>query len=79
MRELMHMKPQSGWDKRVNELLNGINQIVNAVASMRNMNSDAHGVGTSRITINKREALLVANSSMMVAEYWLSVFNNEKG
>ena len=79
MRELMHMKQQSDWDKRVNELLNGINQIVNAVASMRNMNSDAHGVGTSRITINKREALLVANSSMMVAEYWLSVFNNEKG
>lgn len=79
MRELMHMKQQSDWDKRVNELLNGINQIVNAVASMRNMNSGAHGVGTGRIIINKREALLVANSSMMVAEYWLSVFNNDKG
>lgn len=44
------MKQQSDWDKRVNELLNGINQIVNAVASMRNMNSDAHGVGTDRIS-----------------------------
>mgnify|MGYP001771575134 FL=1 len=72
--ELMNMRQRGDWDKRVNELLGGLHKIVNAISSMRNMNSDAHGAGSSRITIKKREALLVAHSSMMLAEYWLSVY-----
>ena len=72
--ELMNMRQKGDWDKRVNELLGGLHKIVNAISSMRNMNSDAHGAGSSRITIKKREALLVAHSSMMLAEYWLSVY-----
>ena len=73
--ELMNMRQNSEWDKRVNELLGGLHKLVSAISSMRNMSSDAHGVGSLRININKREALLVANSSMMLAEYWLSVFD----
>ena len=45
---------------------------------MRNMNSDAHGAGAGRISIKKREALLVAQSSMMLAEYWLSVYEGKE-
>jgi hypothetical protein len=41
------------------------------------MNSDAHGVGAGRISIKEREAILVANASMMLAEYWLSVFEKK--
>ena len=72
--ELLNMRQKSDWDKRINELLGGLHKIVNAISSMRNMNSDAHGAGSGRINIKKREALLAAHSSMMLAEYWLSVF-----
>lgn len=75
--ELLGMRQKSDWDKRVNELLGGLHKLVCAIASMRNMNSDAHGAGSSRINIKKREALLVANSSMMLAEYWLSVYEKK--
>lgn len=71
---LLNMRQNGEWDKRVNELLGGLHKIVGAVSSMRNMNSDAHGAGSSRITIKEREAVLVANSSMMVAEYILSIY-----
>ena len=75
--ELLNMRQKSEWDKRVNELLGGLHKLVSAISSMRDMNSDAHGAGSSRINIRKREALLVANSSMMLAEYWLSVFEGK--
>lgn len=75
--ELLGMRQNKDWDKRVNELLGGLHKLVNAISSMRNMNSDAHGAGSSRIIIKKREALLVANSSMMLAEYWLSVYEKK--
>lgn len=75
--EMMDMRQKSDWDKRVNELLGGLHKLVSAISSMRNMNSDAHGVGSGRINIKKREAILVAHSSMMLAEYWLSVFEKK--
>lgn len=75
--ELLNMRQVKEWDKRVNELLGGIHKIVSAVSSMRNMNSDAHGAGMGRIKIKEKEALLVANCSMMLAEYWLSVYENK--
>ena len=76
--ELLGMRQKSDWDKRVNEMLGGLHKLVSAISSMRNMNSDAHGAGSSRINIRKKEALLVANSSMMLAEYWLSVFEKKE-
>lgn len=71
-------KSNGDWDKRVNELLGGLHKIVNAISSMRNMNSDAHGAGSGRINIKKREALLVAHSSMILAEYWLSIYEERE-
>lgn len=62
--ELLNMRQKGDWDKRVNELLGGLHKLVSAISSMRNMNSDAHGAGSSRIIIKKREALLVAQSSI---------------
>lgn len=75
--ELLNMRQQKEWDKRVNSLLGGLHKIVDSISSMRNMNSDAHGVGAGRISIKEREAILVANASMMLAEYWLSVFEKK--
>jgi len=76
--ELLNMRQKNDWDKRVNELLGGLHKLVSAISSMRDMNSDAHGAGSGRININKREALLVAHSSMMLAEYWLSVHKGKE-
>lgn len=54
----------------IKKTLKGLHKIVSAISSMRNINSDAHGASSSRININKREAILAAN-------YWLSVFENK--
>ncbi len=62
------------WDKRINEMLSGLEKIINAISGMRNIGSDSHGVGSSRIDIKEREALLIANASMMYCEYILHVF-----
>lgn len=75
--ELLNMRQKKEWDKRVNELLGGLHKIVSAISSMRNINSDAHGVGKGRITISEREAMLTANSARLLAEYWLSVFEDK--
>lgn len=75
--ELLNMRQNREWDKRVNELLGGLHKMVSAISSMRNMNSDAHGAGSGRIDIKEREALLAAQSAMMLAEYWLSVLNGK--
>jgi len=74
---LLNMRQKREWDKRVNELLGGLHKIVNAISSMRNMNSDAHGAGAGRLNINEREALLAANSARMLAEYWLSIYERK--
>lgn len=79
VKDLLNIKPQGDWDKRVCDLISGINKIVDAIGSMRNMNSDAHGVGTGRIDIREREARLIANSAIMVAEYILSVYQKDRG
>lgn len=76
--DLLNMRQKGDWDKRVNELLGGLQKLVSAISSMRNMNSDAHGAGSGRINIKKREALLVAHSAMMLAEYWLSVYEKSE-
>lgn len=78
VKDLLNIKPQGDWDKRVCDLVNGINKIVDAIGSMRNMNSDAHGVGQRRIDIREREARMIASSAIMVAEYVLSVFQQDR-
>ena len=78
VKELINMNQQNDWDKRVNDMIGGINKIIDAIGSMRNMNSDAHGVGVGRITIKEREARMIASSAIMIAEYVLSVFRQDR-
>lgn len=76
--DLLNMRQNKEWDKRINELLGGLHKIVSSISSLRNINSDAHGAGVDRINIKEREALLIANSSQMLADYWLSIFDAHK-
>ncbi|WP_211292707.1 abortive infection family protein [Petrotoga halophila] len=45
---------------------------------MRNNNSDAHGVGSQRISISEHHARFLVNSAMTMADFILSVGNNTK-
>ena len=70
----MHQSPSI--DKRINELVSGLEKIVRSIGEMRNKQSDAHGAGAKRIAIDDYHARLVANSAITVADFILSVANN---
>lgn len=76
-KQLLGVQQNSNWDKRINELLSGLEKIINSISSMRNSNSDAHGTGQGRIIIKEREAVLIANAAIMFSEYVLSVYNSK--
>lgn len=67
------MQQSSEFDNRINELLQGLEKIIHAIGDMRNMNSDSHGVGSSRINISDYHARLVINSAISFSEFILSV------
>lgn len=46
---------------------------MSAISEMRNKDSDAHGVGASRITIDEHHARLFVNAAMAMADFILSV------
>lgn len=73
VKSLYNMHENQEQDKRINTLLSGLNKIVNAISDMRNNSSDAHGLGSSRININRHHALLFLNSSIVLAEFILEV------
>lgn len=72
------MKQDRSWDKRILEMLSGLEKIINAISGMRNINSDAHGVGVARIDIKEREAKLIINATITMCEYILDVYESHK-
>lgn len=75
---LLGMNQSGDFDKRVNMMLSGLEKIIQAIAEMRNTNSDAHGVGSKRIEIREHEALLAVNSTITLSEYVLSVYRSKR-
>lgn len=63
----------------MNSMVGGLDRIVQAIAEMRNSNSDAHGAGSNRIKIKEPEARLVMNSAMTICEYVISVYDRNSG
>lgn len=76
VKTLYNMHTDTNTDRRINTLLSGLNSIVSAVAEMRNKDSDAHGVGAARMPIKEHHARLFVNSSMAMADFILSVQQN---
>lgn len=74
----LNMKTDREYDKRINQLLSGLNNINDAISDMRNENSDSHGVGSGRIKVNKREARLIMNAAITLCDYVLDVFEDKK-
>lgn len=75
---LLNMKQLREFDTRVNEILGGLEKIINGISSLRNLNSDSHGVGSRRINIKRREAILIVNSTKTYCEYLLSVYDEQR-
>lgn len=73
VKDLYNMHTDRNTDKRINTLLSGLNSIVSSIAEMRNKDSDAHGVGANRISIDEHHARLFVNAAMTMADFILSV------
>ena len=73
VKDLYNMHGDEKTDKRINTLLSGLEKIVSAISEMRNKNSDAHGVGVRRVSIDDYHARLFVNASMTMADFVLSV------
>ncbi len=78
VKDLYNMHNNKDMDKRINTLLSGLNKIITAIAEMRNENSDSHGVGAKRITIEEHHARLFLNSASTIAEFILAVVNRRR-
>lgn len=78
VKTLYGMQQSKGYDSRVNNLLNGLEKIVQSIAEMRNISSDAHGVGSRRISLSESEARLIMNSAITLCEYIIAVHDRKK-
>lgn len=73
VKNLYNMHADANTDKRINNLLSGLEKIVSSISEMRNRDSDAHGVGSSRINIEEHHARLFVNAAIAMADFILSV------
>lgn len=73
VKNLYSMHADTNTDRRINMLLSGLEKIVSAISEMRNKDSDAHGVGASRINIEDYHARLFVNSAVTMADFILSI------
>lgn len=78
VRTILNINNNKNIDSRINGLISGLNSIVNNIASMRNISSDSHGVGSTRFNLQEYHAVLCVNSAMVVAEFLLSCFKAKK-
>lgn len=74
---LYNMHQNSNMDKRINNLLSGFEKIITSISEMRDLNSDSHGAGKKRISIEKHHVVLFENASITMSEFLLSVINNK--
>lgn len=78
VKKLLNLNQNNEYDKRINSLLSGVEKIIQAIVEMRNTNSDAHGVGSKRVKVGKREAELIVNSTMTISTYLLQIYEDYK-
>ena len=73
VKTLYNMHQNKDIDKRINNLLSGLEKILSSIVEMRNKGSDSHGVGTKRIRIGEHHTRLFVNSAIMMADFVFSV------
>ncbi len=73
VKDLYNMHGNEDMDRLINTLLSGLEKIVSSISEMRNKDSDAHGVGAARISIDEHHARLFVNAATAMADFILSV------
>ena len=77
VKSLYNMHADSSIDRRVNNLLSGLEKIISSITEMRNAEGDAHGVGAKRMGVDSYHARLFVNAATTVADFILSVANKK--
>jgi hypothetical protein len=75
VKTLYTMHQDNNTDKRINNLLSGLEKIITSISQMRNEGSDSHGVGAKRIRIAEHHTRLFVNSALTIADFILAVGN----
>lgn len=78
VKSLYSMHQNKSIDKRINNLLSGVNKIIDSISQMRNNSSDSHGLGMKRINIEKHHAQLYLNASIVISEFFLAIVQKNK-
>lgn len=78
IKTLYSLHPNQAANKSIKELLSGFCSIVDGITEIRNMSGDAHGYGKNRINMNKDITELLINSAVLLCNFLLSVYQNEK-
>lgn len=78
VKSFYNMHQDKNMDKRINNLLSGLNKIIDSISQMRNNSSDSHGLGMKRISIEKHHAQLYLNASIMISEFFLAIIQKNK-
>ena len=73
VKQLYNLQQKQGLDNSTNELFSGLEKALSAIAVMRNINSDSHGVGKRRVEIPEHYAVLCVNAALTMAEFLLAV------
>ncbi|MDR2091454.1 MAG: abortive infection family protein [Clostridiales bacterium] len=73
VKTILDMHQGKELDKKINELLSGLEKILKAISEMRNVSSDSHGYGNKRLNIDEHHARLFVNSAMVFADFILAV------
>lgn len=76
VKDLYNMHQNRDIDRRISDLLSGLNKIVDAISNMRNVTSDSHGLGARRIAISDYHTRLVVGAAAVFSEFMLSVVEN---
>lgn len=75
---LYEMNPSKDYNPRINDLLNGLNKILDAIVDIRNKAGDAHGHGVRRLKLEKHHARLTVNAAVTLAEFILGVIEKRQ-
>ncbi len=76
VKDLYNMHQDGDVDRQINNLISGLNKIVDAISNIRNIASDSHGLGTRRVPMLDRHARLAVGASAVFSEFMLSVIEN---
>ena len=78
VKDCYKMHPAEYDDKRIKELLSGLEKIITSISLMRDKNGDSHGLGCKRLNVKSYHARLFVNSAFVLADFILSVAENKQ-